>query len=48
MGIEVITPVVLLIGGLAFAVATGLATAFEERERERDEGRVAQSYNTDQ
>lgn len=47
MGIELIAPVLLLIGGLAFAVATGLATAFEERERERDEGRVAQSYNID-
>ncbi len=47
MGIELIAPVLLLIGGLAFAVATGLVSAFEERERERNEGRVAESPSID-
>ena len=38
MGIEFIASAVLLIGGAAFAIATGLMSAFDERERERNEG----------
>ena len=38
MGIELIAPVLLLIAGIGFAIATGLMSAFEEREREQNEG----------
>ena len=38
MGIELIAPVLLLIGGIGFAIATGLMSAFDERERERNVG----------
>lgn len=41
VGIELITPVVLFIVGLTFAIATGLWSAHEEHEREQDVGRVA-------
>ncbi|MEE8421497.1 MAG: hypothetical protein V3S31_01830 [Dehalococcoidia bacterium] len=41
MGIERIAPVLLLIAGLAFALATGWWSAREEHERERTEGTVA-------
>ena len=41
MGIELFAPVLLLIAGLAFALATGWWSAREELERERNEGTVA-------